>query len=170
MAEHHFELAPSGRSKCRGCGNAIAKDAVRFGEHLPNPFGDGDMVHWHHPICAAHRRPESLLSTLDQAAEFDLDKSALATAAQHNIDHPRLQRMGKLEQASSGRARCRHCQELIEQEAWRVPLVFFNEDTYNTSGFIHLSCVPEYCECADYWGTLAQFSDLSAEDFAALQN
>ena len=44
MSEHSFEVAPSGRSKCRGCGDAIARGEVRFGERLPNPFGEGDMV------------------------------------------------------------------------------------------------------------------------------
>ena len=173
MAEHHFEIAPSGRSKCRGCGLSIAKDSVRFGEHLPNPFGEGDMVHWHHPECAAHRRPEPLVATINTPAAVNgftsqLDIGALQATADITLAHPRLQRMGKLEQASSGRARCRHCKELIAQEAWRVPLIFFNEDTYNTSGFIHLECVAEYTDTDQYWPTLQQFSDLDAKTLETL--
>lgn len=174
MADHHFELASSGRSKCRSCGLSIAKQSIRFGEHLPNPFGDGDMVHWHHPECAAHRRPEPLLETLNNPAamtEFaaELDIASLLATTDTTLAHPRLQRMGKLQQASSGRARCRHCKQLIAQEAWRLPLIFFNDDTYSTSGFIHLSCVAEYTASEHYWPTLAQFSDLEPAALAALQ-
>lgn len=155
-AQHVFEIAPSGRSKCRGCGEKIEKDSLRFGEKLPNPFGDGDMTHWHHPECAAHRRPESLASVLANYPEGDAER--LASIAQHASKFPRLQRMGKLEQASSGRARCRHCNELIEKDTWRIPLIFFNEDTYATSGFIHLSCTQEYTETDQLWPTLARFA------------
>ena len=64
ITEHVSELAPSGRSKCRSCGNGIAKESIRFGEVMPNPFGDGNMTQWHHPQCAAFRRPEPLLEAL----------------------------------------------------------------------------------------------------------
>ena len=40
---HVIEPAASGRAKCRGCGEKIAKGKLRFGERLPNPFGDGDI-------------------------------------------------------------------------------------------------------------------------------
>ena len=50
---HVFEEASSGRSKCRGCGVPIAKGELRFGERLPNPFGEGEVTHWFHPMCAA---------------------------------------------------------------------------------------------------------------------
>lgn len=165
---HVFENAPSGRSKCRGCGGTIAKDSLRFGERLPNPFGDGDMTHWHHPYCAAHRRPDSLLKTLTDYPAADV--SQLAQIAEYASKHPRLQRMGKLQQASSGQARCRHCNELITQASWRVPLVFFNEDTYATSGFIHLGCVREYTAASDPWPTLECFAaELDAEATASIQ-
>jgi hypothetical protein len=63
-----IEPAPSGRSKCRGCAQTIARDALRFGERLPNPFGDGEMTLWFHPECAAYKRPEPLLATLLETA------------------------------------------------------------------------------------------------------
>ena len=50
---HVFEPAPTGRAKCRGCGRAIAKGELRFGERLPNPFAEGEMTLWFHPLCAA---------------------------------------------------------------------------------------------------------------------
>ena len=79
MTDHVFELAPSGRSKCRSCGLSIAKDDLRFGENMDNPFGEGNMVQWHHPACAAHRRPEALLEAIDV---YDgQDKDELQTTA-----------------------------------------------------------------------------------------
>ena len=179
MSEHIFAMAPSGRSKCRGCGQTIAKGTLRFGERLPNPFGDGDMTHWHHPLCAAHRRPESLSGTLDQYPGTDDTAppiSVLKEAAERALQHPRLQRMGVIEQASSGRARCRHCQELIPKDEWRIPLIFFNEDTYASSGFIHALCAAEYCDTTDVWPTIECFASAllsgpsGAEQRAVIQN
>ena len=42
---HTIEPAASGRTKCRGCGEPIAKGELGFGERLPHPFADdGDMT------------------------------------------------------------------------------------------------------------------------------
>ena len=68
-----IERATSSRATCRGCGAKIARDELRFGERLPNPFADegGEMTHWFHLACAAFTRPEPFLETVahaDQAA------------------------------------------------------------------------------------------------------
>ena len=82
MTKHTFELAASGRSKCRGCGQSITKDSLRFGERVPNAFGDEDATHWLHPACAAHRRPDSLAEAMAELDYSDDDKPALlATTA-----------------------------------------------------------------------------------------
>src|SRR5215467_5200193 len=60
---HVIEPAATGRSKCRACGRAIAKDDLRFGEELPNPFADGFIRLWFHVPCAAFRRPAAFLET-----------------------------------------------------------------------------------------------------------
>ncbi len=164
MTSHVFELAASGRSKCRSCNQQIAKDTLRFGEKLPNPFGDGDMTHWHHPGCAAHRRPEPLSEALNEADYPGDDKTELLETARHTSEFHRLQRLGQAEQASSGRARCRACNELIEKDAWRLPLIFFQDDAYNSSGFIHANCLPDYCETPDVWPTVEQFAVGADED------
>ena len=67
---HVIEAAVSGRAKCRGCGERIDKGDLRFGERLPNPYGDGEMTLWFHPLCAAYKRPGPLLELLDPAAEL----------------------------------------------------------------------------------------------------
>ncbi len=169
MTNHIFEIAPSGRSKCRGCGRAIEKGTLRFGERMPNPFGEGDMTHWHHPRCAAHRRPEPMLEAMEAGIYPDADSVALITAARHGIAHRRLPRLGAAEQAPSGRARCRHCRALIDKDVWRLPLVFFEEGAYNSGGFIHAACAREYCETADVAETVACFAPtLSAAEVSAI--
>ena len=84
-----FEHATSGRAKCRGCGQAIARGELRFGEKLPNPFAEGEMTHWFHPMCAAYKRPEAMLKGLEanaQAPEREaLDRAARASLAQRRL-------------------------------------------------------------------------------------
>ena len=144
-----FELAPTGRSKCRGCGQAIAKATLRFGEQLPNPFAEGEMTHWFHPACAAYKRPEALLQALPQAAVEVPGREALERAAQGSGAHKRLARIDGAERAPSGQARCRHCHEAIGKGAWRIRLVFYEEGTFNPSGFIHPGCREAYFETSD---------------------
>ena len=78
---HVFEPAPTGRAKCRGCGRAIAKGELRFGERLPNPFAEGEMTLWFHPLCAAYKRPEAVLQALAEAPPAGTDVAALERAA-----------------------------------------------------------------------------------------
>jgi hypothetical protein len=63
---HVFEPAASGRSKCRGCGRFIARGEIRFGECLPNLFGEGEMTSWFHLKCAAYKRPQPFLEALGE--------------------------------------------------------------------------------------------------------
>lgn len=169
MTGHTFANAPSGRSKCRGCSASIGKDTLRFGERLPNPFGDGDMTHWHHPPCAARRRPEPFLEAVNALSPDLPELAGMRKAAEHAVAHPRLQRIGCAERAASGRARCRHCRELIEENTWRIPLIFFNDDAYASSGFIHLTCAADYCGTPEVSDSVLHFAAaLSAEDLAAV--
>jgi len=160
-----FELAPSGRSKCRGCGQAIAKGELRFGEKLPNPFAEGEMTHWFHPACAAYKRPEALIEALPQAAIEVPGREALERAARGAGAHKRLPRIDGGERAPSGQARCRQCHETIEKGAWRIRLVFYEEGTFNPSGFIHLGCREAYFETsADILDHVLHFSRGLAAD------
>jgi hypothetical protein len=143
---HVFEPAASGRSKCRGCGRALEKGEIRFGEHLPNPFADGtEMTLWFHPLCAAYKRPDAIVESLAQAPEGE--REALERAARASLAHARLPRVDGIERAR-GQANCRHCREPIPRGEWRIKLVFFEEGRFNPSGFIHLGCAGGYFEGA----------------------
>lgn len=139
-----IERASSGRAKCRACGVAISRDELRFGEALPNAYGEGESLFWFHLTCAAHARPESFLAVLTESRETLPEPAELETLARAGIAQPRLCRILKAEQASSGRAKCRHCRELIAQGAWRIVLQIFEEGRFNPIGTIHASCATGY--------------------------
>lgn len=143
---HAFEPAPSGRARCRACGQAIAKAEVRFGEKLANPFADGDMTVWFHPRCAALRRPEPLLQALSRpdASAAPADRGALQQTAEATLAHPKLQRIDGAERAPTAQAKCRHCHEPIPRAEWRVKLAFWEEGRFTPGGFIHLRCGRDY--------------------------
>lgn len=153
---HVFEPAATGRSKCRGCKQPLAKGELRFGERLPNPFGDGEVTHWFHPRCAAYKRAEAILEAIETADAAE--REALRALAQASVASPRLARIDGAERAPTGQARCRHCREPIERDAWRIRLVFQEEGTFSPGGFIHLACRRPYFEAEDIVEQLLHFS------------
>jgi len=132
---HVFEPAVTGRSKCRGCGRALERGELRFGERVANPFADGETTLWFHPLCAAYKRPEAILEALAQPADtvpnregaagppalgnegtrppggaarsaVRGDPTTLERAAQASLARPRLPRIDGAEHAK-GQATCR---------------------------------------------------------------
>ena len=141
---HVIEAASSGRAKCRACQQKIGKGELRFGEKVPNPFGDGEATHYYHLLCAADRRPEGFGETLG-ATELEVpDRAELERVTELGIEHRRLQRAARAERASSGRAQCRHCREVIPKGELRIALEYVEEGTVNAGGFIHLACAQDY--------------------------
>ncbi len=149
-----LEAAASGRAQCRACGVKLAKGSLRFGEELPNAYGDGDVasVYWFHPRCAAVRRPEKIAPLLrdSEAAAALPDRPELLGLAEQGLAHPRLERVAGAERAASGRARCRHCQQPIAGGAWRVRLsTFADSGFFEPLGFVHAGCARAYFEVAE---------------------
>jgi hypothetical protein len=101
-------------------------------------------VFWFHLRCAACSRPESLLAVLEQGQAAVPESAQLEAVAREGIAQPRLSRILRAERATSGRARCRYCRELIEQGAWRLALQMFEEGRFNSMGTIHASCAVHY--------------------------
>lgn len=75
-------------------------------------------------------------------------------AAVLSREHRRLRRLVRAERASSGRARCRHCHELIAKGEVRLVLEIVDEGMSNPAGFIHVSCVLPYIGTSKYVGQL----------------
>ncbi|HEY5908859.1 MAG TPA: hypothetical protein VIZ31_12510 [Vicinamibacteria bacterium] len=146
---HLIQPAPTGRAKCRGCGQNIAQGEMRFGEVVPNPFAGGETTHWFHLDCAAFKRPEPVLETLEARAEPLEGGDRLLAEARRGVAHKRLPRVNGAERAPSGRAECRSCRTPIAKGVWRIALVFYEEGRFAPSGSIHVPCAAAYFETAD---------------------
>jgi len=165
---HVFEPAASGRSKCRGCGRALQRGELRFGERLPNPFAEGtELTLWFHPMCAAYKRGEAMLEALATASGIEQAEELRAIAAA-GVAQPRLARIDGAERAK-GVATCRHCREPIAKGAWRIRMTLFDEGMFNPLGFVHLACGAAYCESDDIAARILYFArDLGEGERAAL--
>jgi hypothetical protein len=146
-----LEPAPSGRAGCRACGAKIAKGEWRFGEVLPSSFGEGEgtAAFWFHLRCAAQRRPEKFARLLQENTDARSlpEREQLQAEAEQGLAFPKLARIAGAERASSGRARCRQCQQLIPDGAWRLRLSSFGETGFfDPLGFIHAGCARAYLE------------------------
>lgn len=144
---HVVERAATGRAKCRGCGQPIAKDSWRLGEAVPNLFADGEGAesrHWYHVSCAAFRRPEACLQALEGTTASVPDRERAIDTAREGVAHPRLPRLDRVERASSGRAACRACRDAIAKDTWRIALLFWQDGRFVPAGFIHPRCARGY--------------------------
>jgi hypothetical protein len=157
---HTFETAPTGRAKCRGCNALIAKGELRFGERVPNPYGDGEATLWFHPICGMYKRPEAFLDALGTNDVTLPDRDRLEREAREGIAHRRLPRIDGAERAPSGRAHCRSCREVITKGEWRFSLVYFEEGRFQPSGYVHAKCSKEYFGTVDILERVRHFGRL----------
>ena len=155
---HVIETATTGRAKCRGCGEKLAVGVLRFGERLPNPFGEGDTTHWFHLDCAAYKRPEPFLEALAASAEPPAGAPELEAEARRGVEHRRLPRIDGAGRAPTGRAACRHCREAIAKDAWRIALVYYEDGRFAPSGYVHARCAPGYFETAEVLARVRRFS------------
>jgi hypothetical protein len=155
---HSIETASSGRAKCRGCGQKIAKGDLRLGERLPNPFGEGEMTLWFHLPCGAYKRPDVFLEALGTFEDEIETRDELRSIAAPGLEHRRLPRVDGASRSPTGRARCRHCKEFIEKDSWRIGLVFYEEGRFNPAGYIHVACAVPYLGTADIVDRLRHFS------------
>ena len=139
------ESDSSGRSKCQDCKQNIAKGGLRFDEQLPIPFADGDMTLWFHLPCAAFRRRQALLKTVNIAPLEDRQCHDHLTEISHiGTEVPRLKRIAETELSPNGRARCRCFKEPIPKDSWRIRQEHFGESAFTPSSNIHLGCVTTF--------------------------
>lgn len=139
-----LQPAPSGRAKCRACGEVIAKGELRFGEEVTNPFTEGLTTLWFHVDCGLLRRPEKARPLVLASDDAIAEREALLAEAELAIEHPRLCRIARVERAPSGRAHCRHCKELIQNGSLRIALEIFDEGRWNPMGTLHVTCSQAY--------------------------
>jgi len=144
---HVIEPASTGRAACRACGARIAAGELRFGERVPNPYGDdgSETTHWYHVACAAFARPEAFLAVLADAGAAAIDRrDVLEAEAALGAQHHRLPRVRAAERAPTGRATCRACRALIPKDGWRIALAYYEDGRFSPAGYIHLGCARPY--------------------------
>ncbi len=150
---HRIETATTGRSKCRACRELVPKGELRFGECVPNPYGDGEATYWFHPECAALKRPAVVVESLDSESSSADPPAGLVDPArwtplrawaQRALTHDRLPRLSGGQRAPSGRARCRSCHTLIEKSGWRVAIDIWEDGRFAPLGYVHARCATAY--------------------------
>ena len=165
MSADLVEAATTGRAKCRACGQNIEKGALRFGERVPNPYGEGDTTHWFHLYCAAEQHAEKLGDALAAYGGDVPDRELLERVVENGRQNPKLASVRRSERAPSGRARCQHCHEKIEKDAWRIA---FERDPEPmgmvTLSYVHLRCGPAHFGKAGLAEKLLRLTDGLTEE------
>jgi len=142
---------------------------MRFGEQVENAFGEGLATHWFHLMCAAEKRPEKLAAAVATYTDELPERATLDSVIRSGIDNPKLTTVRRGERASSGRARCQHCRELIEKGALRVAVEREEESAMAALSYVHAKCAPEYLGSSGLFEKLRRTSpDLSQQDLSEL--
>lgn len=159
MAPYVIEGARSSRSKCKSCRKKIDKGVLRLGVLIEGPYGIGYL--WHHLTCAAKRR----LDDVEEAYATE----AWTKAKEPPDDVPPIEELRKLHEDAeekrktrkripyaevdpSGRAKCKHCGELMEKGSLRVVLgreVEFGNQYRTMPIQVHPACVAGELEKED---------------------
>ena len=170
---HMIESAKSGRAKCRGCREKIAKGEPRFGHEVPNDFSDGDMTYrWFHVTCAARKQPIELGKALEDFEGELPDKEDLLAAIEKNKKNVKPGSFPYAERAPSSRSKCIGCEEKIEKEDLRVAVereIDTGSFTRSGAGYLHVTCALEFTGEDDLLSQVtANSTSLTDEDVQVL--
>lgn len=140
-----IETASTGRSKCRRCQQNIQKGELRFGERVPNAFGEGEATHWFHLGCAAEKRPQKLSDALASHDGEIADRERLLAIASEGANNPELAGIVHAERSPSGRAKCRQCHEPIAKGELRIAVAREEEPLgMAVTSYVHVRCGTTY--------------------------
>jgi hypothetical protein len=107
---------------------------------------------------------------LEATTEELAERAWLTETSRVGVEHHRLPRLVRAERASSGRAHCRSCRELIAKGDWRFALQMFEEGRPTPIGTIHVTCAEAYFGTADVLERARRLTpDLSESDLADLR-
>jgi poly [ADP-ribose] polymerase len=165
-----IEVAKSGRAKCRGCRQAIAKGELRYGEEVPNQFGSEPALQWLHLLCAAKKHPKEMQEAMAAyTGEFpnreEVDKAVQAALSE-------FKSMPFAEWAPTGRSRCLHCRENIDKDTLRIAVereVEMGGVPRPGVGYLHPRCANDYAKDPELGAKLQQNSgSLKPEELTVL--
>jgi ribosomal protein L24E len=137
-----IEPAASGRAKCRGCGEKIEKGVLRFGESLPNPYGESEETRgFYHLLCAAESRAEKLAAVLASVSDEIPERASVERAMRDALANPKLVPVKRAERSPTSRATCQDCKKKIEKGTLRVVMERDSEiAAMATTYFVHAEC------------------------------
>lgn len=171
---HMIEEAKSGRASCRTCKQTIAKGELRLGEEVPNAFAEGEMTyHWHHPACAAKKKPAALKQALETTTLDIPNKEELLQTIESSGKAEKPSSFPYAEQAPTSRSSCISCGDKIEKGDLRVAV----ETEVNTgsfsrkgAGYLHPACSIDHTEDADLFDKVkANSLNLSPSEMETLE-
>lgn len=172
LAPFLIENARSSRSKCRTCRRKIDKDTLRIGILLEGPYGTGYL--WHHLNCAAKRRFDDVAEAYKQnswAPELQVPELAQLEKLKEVAEQKRADKKEApwAERAKTGRSKCKHCDEAIAKDSWRVILdrtvEFFGQERRGPVN-IHPHCVAAELQSEDCPTEVEGFFDVLRENCA----
>jgi hypothetical protein len=172
LAPYLIENARSSRSKCRTCRRKIDKDTLRIGVLLEGPYGTGYL--WHHLNCAAKRRFDDVAEAYKQSAwapELKVPELAQLEKLKEVAEQKRADKKEApwAERAKTGRSKCKHCDEPIAKDSWRVILdrmvEFFGQERRGPVN-IHPHCVAAELQSEDCPTEVEGFFDVLRENCA----
>ena len=170
LAPYLIENARSSRSKCRTCRRKIDKDTLRIGVLLEGPYGTGYL--WHHLNCAAKRRFDDVAEAYKQSAwapELKVPELAQLEKLKEDAEQKRADKKEApwAERAKTGRSKCKHCDEPIAKDSWRVILdrmvEFFGQERRGPVN-IHPHCVAAELQSEDCPTEVEGFFDVLREN------
>jgi len=140
-----IEPATTGRAKCRRCAGKIEKGSWRFGETVPNAFGEGDATRWFHLMCAAEKRPEKLREALAGSNLEIPDRAALEKVIEDGVRNPSLAGVKHADRAPTGRASCQECHAKIDKGELRVAIEReADAPAMATTSYLHAACASKH--------------------------
>ena len=172
LAPYLIENARSSRSKCRTCRRKIDKDTLRIGVLLEGPYGTGYL--WHHLNCAAKRRFDDVAEAYKQSAwapELKVPELAQLEKLKEDAEQKRADKKEApwAERAKTGRSKCKHCDEPIAKDSWRVILdrmvEFFGQERRGPVN-IYPHCVAAELQSEDCPTEVEGFFDVLRENCA----
>ncbi len=141
---HTIEAAKTGRASCRSCKKPINKGELRLGEEVPNAFAEGETTyHWHHPECAAKKKPAALRQALETTDLEIPNKDDLLATAESSAKTEKPANFPYAEKASTSRSSCQSCKEKIEKDDLRVAIeAELNAGAFMRKGpaYLHPAC------------------------------
>jgi poly [ADP-ribose] polymerase len=164
-----IEVSKTGRATCRTCREGIEKGVLRFGEEVASTYGEGGTTMlWHHLPCAAKKKPNDLAEALVSFVGDVPDRAAIDALIAEHGPKQKPTKFPYLERASTGRARCGKCKELIAKGELRVATEREAEaiGMGTAARYWHAACVKGEVEGELMPSLRANSRGLTEEDFA----